>query len=438
MHPSARSAETAADLSEPSKLSEISEINRISQTGQPGLASQPNPTGRRNPAERPADRLPLAGLLALATAAFITILTEALPAGLLPQMSADLGVTEALIGQLVTLYAVGSCSTAIALIAATRGWRRRPLLLLAIGGFAIVNTVTAVSSSYPLILAARFGAGVFAGLLWGLLAGYASRMVAPHLRGKAIAVAMLGTPLALSLGLPAGALLGHLLGWRYAFGIMTAMTVALLAWARTALPDFPGQPPERQLPLARVLAIPGMKPVLFVTLVYVLAHNILYTYIAPFLAPAGLSSQIDSVLLVFGAAAIAGIWLVGLLIARWLRRLTLASIVLFALATLALGLWGRNPVVVYASILAWGVSFGGVATLLQTASANTAGEAADAAQSMIVTVWNLGIAAGSISGGLLLETAGVASFPWVISAALAGTLMVAWRAHQAGFPRRLP
>lgn len=402
----------------------------ISPTTSPG---PPNPP---HPATSPPARLPLAGLLALATAAFITILTEALPAGLLPQMSADLGVTESLIGQLVTLYAVGSFSTAIALIAATRGWRRRPLLLLAIGGFAIVNSVTALSSSYPLILVARFGAGVFAGLLWGLLAGYASRMVPPALRGKAIAVAMLGTPLALSLGLPAGTLLGHLLGWRYAFGIMTAMTVLLLAWARAALPDFPGQPAERQLPLAKVLAIPGMKPVLFVTLVYVLAHNILYTYIAPFLAPAGLAGQIDTVLLAFGAAAILGIWLVGLLIDRWLRRLTLASIVLFGLATLALGLWGHSAAVVYASVLAWGLAFGGVATLLQTASANTAGDAADVAQSMIVTVWNLGIAAGSITGGLLLDHAGVASFPWAISGLLACTLLVAWRARQAGFPGR--
>ena len=39
------------------------------------------------------DRLPLASLLALAMAAFITILTEALPAGLLPQMARGLMVS---------------------------------------------------------------------------------------------------------------------------------------------------------------------------------------------------------------------------------------------------------------------------------------------------------------------------------------------------------
>lgn len=59
------------------------------------------------------DALPLAGLLALACAGFITILTEAMPAGLLPQMGEGLQVSQALVGQLVTLYALGSLLAAI-------------------------------------------------------------------------------------------------------------------------------------------------------------------------------------------------------------------------------------------------------------------------------------------------------------------------------------
>ena len=95
---------------------------------------------------------------------FVAILTETLPAGLLPQISAGLGVSDALAGQLVTAYAAGSLTAAIPLTAATQGWRRRPVLLLAIDGFLAFNTVTAVSSSYALTLAARFLAGVSAGL----------------------------------------------------------------------------------------------------------------------------------------------------------------------------------------------------------------------------------------------------------------------------------
>ncbi|MGF6096541.1 MFS transporter [Pseudomonas sp. 18175] len=360
------------------------------------------------------DRLPLGGLLALACAGFITILTEAMPAGLLPQMGEGLGVSPAMVGQLVTLYALGSLLAAIPLTLLTRGWRRRPLLLLAIGGFALVNSVTALSNHYGLTLVARFFAGVFAGLLWALLAGYASRMVAPHLQGRAIAVAMLGAPLALSLGVPAGTFLGTAVGWRLSFAIMSGLTLVLLIWARWLLPDFAGQPSEKRLALRQVLTLPGIRPVLWVTFTYVLAHNILYTYIAPMLVPAGIAADIDRVLLVFGLAALVSIWLVGLLIDRWLRVLVLISCALFGVLALALALWITSPLVIYIAVAAWGLAFGGLPALLQTALAKAAGDSADAAQSMLVTVWNLGIAGGGLAGGLLLQGWGVIAFPWAV------------------------
>ncbi|TWS97066.1 MFS transporter [Reyranella sp. CPCC 100927] len=382
--------------------------------------------------------LPMAGLLALAMAGFITVLTEALPAGVLPAMSADLGVSEALVGQLVTLYAIGSLATAIPLTIATQGWRRRPLLLIAVGGFAVVNLVTALSTSYALTLAARFLAGVFAGLLWALLSGFATRMVPEHLKGRAIAVAMVGIPLALSLGIPAGTFLGNVVGWRVAFGIMSGLTLILIGWVLAKVPDFPGQAAERRLPVAAVFMLPGIRPVLFVTLAFALAQNLLYTYIAPFVVPAGLARAIDVVLLVFGTAALAGIWITGVLIDRWLRALVLASTVLFAVAAAALGLWGDVAAVVYAGVGLWGLSYGGIATLLQTALRHAAGDAGDVAQSMIVTVWNIAIAGGGLAGGIVLETAGVAVMPWLLVALLVPTLLVAWQAKRHGFPPAAP
>ncbi|WP_025804775.1 MFS transporter [Pseudomonas chlororaphis] len=383
---------------------------------------------------RRRDRLPLGGLLALATAGFITILTEAMPAGLLPQMSQDLAVSPALVGQLVTLYAIGSLLAAIPLVILTQGWRRRPLLMIAIGGFAVVNSVTALSSNYSLILVARFFAGIFAGLLWALLAGYASRMVAPHLQGRAIAVAMLGAPLALSLGVPAGTLLGALVGWRASFALMTVLTLVLLGWVRWQVPDFPGLRSDKRLSLKSVFALPGVKPVLFVTFAYVLGHNILYTYIAPLLEPAGITGQIDRVLLVFGLTAVLSIWIVGLLIDRWLRRLILVSCTLFGLCALLLAFRPDAPAAVYASMVLWGLSYGGLGTLLQTALAKTSGSSADAAQSMLVTAWNLAIAGGGLVGGVLLEGPGVLAFPWVIIGLLLVCLLVAVNARHHGFP----
>ncbi|MEI7216001.1 MFS transporter [Pectobacterium carotovorum] len=380
------------------------------------------------------DRLPIASLLALATAAFITILTEALPAGLLPQMAQGLAVSEAWVGQTVTIYAIGSLAAAIPLTTATQGVRRRLLLLSAIAGFAVANAITAFSGSYVLTMAARFLAGVSAGLLWALLAGYAARMVPEHQKGRAIAIAMVGTPLALSLGVPAGTFLGNVIGWRMCFGMMSGLALILMLWVRIQVPDFAGQSAGKRLSLGRVFTMAGVRPVLCAVLAFVLAHNILYTYIASFLAAVGMVAQTGLVLLVFGVTSLLGIWIVGVLIDRYLRALTLSCSALFCLSVLALGVAGDVLAVVYAAVAVWGLAFGGAATLFQTALVRTAEGGTDVAQSMLVTAWNMAIAGGGIIGGVLLERLGVAAFSPVLLVLLLIAFVVVWSARQHGFP----
>ena len=378
-------------------------------------------------------RLPLAALLALAMAGFITILTEALPAGLLPQMAAGMQVPQTWIGQTVTVYALGSLLAAIPLTAATQAVRRRPLLLSAIGGFAVANTVTALSTDYALTLFARCLAGVSAGMLWALVAGYAARMVGDAQKGRAIAIAMVGTPLALSLGVPAGTLLGSVVGWRTCFALISGLTLLLMAWVRLCVPDFAGQPAGRRLSARQVITLPGVRPVLFVVLAFVLAHNILYTYIAPFLDRAHLQQRTDLVLLVFGLTALVSIWITGVLIDRHLRRLTLISTLLFAGAALLAGVAATDPLAVYTAVAAWGLAFGGAATLFQTALARSAGSAMDLAQSMLVTVWNAAIAGGGIIGGVLLDRYGPGAFAPAVLLLLAATLAVVGTAKHSAF-----
>ncbi|CNK77805.1 MFS transporter [Yersinia aleksiciae] len=376
---------------------------------------------------------PLGALLALAMTGFIAIMTETLPAGLLPQISEGLDVSPALAGQLVTLYALGSLLAAIPLITLTRGWNRRKVLLSAIVGFFLFNTLTTLSPWFTLTLLARFMAGAAAGLAWGLIAGYARRMVQPHQQGRAMAVAMSGTPIALALGVPLGTWLGTALSWRSSFAIMSGLTLLLIIWVIAKVPDFPGQSSRQQQPVRKVFTTPGVRPVLLVIVLWMLAHNILYTYIAPFITPAGLGNQVDKVLLVFGISALAGIGLTGLVVDRWLRGAVLLSLGAFVLAALVMAVAGASPLAIYGSMVLWGLSFGGAPTLLQTASADAAGQDADVAQSMIVVAWNLAIAAGGITGGLLLQGASAASFPWAVLGLLLIGLTVVWQTRQHGF-----
>ncbi|WP_201512826.1 MFS transporter [Psychrobacter alimentarius] len=380
-----------------------------------------------------APSLPIWKLLAFTLAGFLTIMTETMPAGLLPQISESLGVSKALAGQLITFYALGSVLAAIPVIAATRSWNRRRLFLLAIGSLLVFNVITALSSSYGIIIAARFAAGMAAGVIWGLLPGYVLRMVADNMRGRALAITGVGQPIALAFGVPLGTWLGLLLDWRGVFWIMSALTLLSLIWVRLALPDFAGQSAKQRLSIRHVFSMPGIRPVLLTLFVWIAAHNILYTYIEPFLASVGLAQRVDAILLLFGIAAIVGIWVTGLLVDNWLRLMALISLSVFAIGALLLGFSGGSTVIVLVGIAIWGLTFGGAPILLQTALAGAAGDNADVAQSMLVTVFNLAIACGGVAGAILLQRIGAVSFPWAVLALALLGLSVVWSAKRNGF-----
>ncbi|WP_316959846.1 MFS transporter [Staphylococcus felis] len=148
---------------------------------------------------------------------FICVMAETLPSGLLPEISESLNVPHSYAEQFVTVYALGSFISAIPIVLKTQSWNRKPLFLFGLLLFLLMNTVTVFSPSYILTLVCCFVAGIGAGVIWSLLAGYVSRMVTPDVRGKAVTIAMSGTPFALSIGMPIGSYLGVILNWRIIF-----------------------------------------------------------------------------------------------------------------------------------------------------------------------------------------------------------------------------
>lgn len=380
-------------------------------------------------------RLPVSPLLALAAAAFMAILTEALPAGVLPEMAASLSVSEAAAGQTLSIYAIATGVSAIPIMAATAAWPRRRLVLAAALTFAVANLVTAVSDSYALTMALRLAAGVAAAVVWAELVAYARRLAPPHLQGRAIALTMAGVPLALSLGIPLGTLLGDLVGWRMTFGLVAAVSALLAIWIRVSVPEFPGRRPGAREPILAALRLPGVVPVLFTVAAYVLAHNILYTYVATFLEANGMNDRREAVLLVFGLASAVGIVVVGALVDRRLRQLTILSSGLFLVAAAMLTVLADETVPLFIAVVLWGLGWGGVPTLLQTAVNDAGG---DSGQALLVTTWNSSMAAGGAVGGVMLSLLGPSSFPWGLLALMAPVAAVVIGARVHGFPARRP
>ncbi|MDQ1056372.1 putative MFS family arabinose efflux permease [Arthrobacter globiformis] len=132
--------------------------------------------------------------------------------------------------------------------------------------------------------------------------------------------------------------------------------------------------------------------------------------------------------------ALLSLAITGALIDRHLRTLMIISSALFAAAMFALGFLSGNPVAVYASAAAWGLAFGGAASLLQTAMMNAAGSAVDAAQGVMVTGWNIGIAGGGIIGGTLLSSLGTPSLGWATLALLLIALVIVIMGRRHALP----
>lgn len=378
-------------------------------------------------------RWPLGGLLVLAGAAFVTILTEALPAGLLPAMSADLRVTEARAGLLVTVYALAAALTAIPVTAWTLVVPRRTLLVALLLGFAATNAVTAVSADFALTLIARIVSGVFAGLLWAMVPAYAARL-APEHSGKAIATALAGMTVGLSLGIPAGTALGGLIGWRWTFGLLTALALALAVAALRRLPQLPGEPARRGGGLLSTIRTPGIAAINTASIATVLGFYVLYTYIAPFVERAELDVSTGTVLFVFGLGSMGGVWIAGITADRRLRTATLGLLTLATLCLASFGLFAHSTAAVLLGALLWGGTHGGIPTLMQTAGVRAAPRDPDTANSLWVTGWNIGMAGGSLLGGAALTGAGTGALPWTASALLAAAVLTAALARRNGFP----
>lgn len=116
-----------------------------------------------------------------------------------------------------------------------------------------------------------------------------------------------------------------------------------------------------------------------------------------------------------------------------LRNLVLTSLGAFGGVALLLGLAGTSAPAAIVGVALWGLTFGGAATLLQTASADAAGEGVDLANAMVTTVWNAAIATGGLLGGVLLDRPGAGAFAWAMLPMIAVAFLVAAAGHRSGF-----
>jgi predicted MFS family arabinose efflux permease len=384
-----------------------------------------------------ADRLPLATLIALAAIGFVLVAMETMPAGLLPVIADGMNTTEGTVGLFVSAYALGTVIVTIPAITLTRGMRRKPLLLIVIAGLIIANSVTAVSSDVTLSLVTRFIAGAFSGIIWGMLAAYGRKISPARHAGLSLSIVSVGAPVGFALGTPLGSWLGMTFDWRWAFLGLTAVAVIAGALIAIIAPDSAGQSGTSRLPLLRVVRIPGILTILAVIFTWMIAHNTIYTYIAPYLRDTAAIISVDVLLFVFGVSSIGGIVITGALLDRRPRLLLHGSLVVFVIAGVTLLVGQVSTLAVVIATALWGLTFGGASAQLQAALTTAGGDDADVANSFLPVAFNLAIFVAGILGAVLLTGLSGLVLPVVMITFGTVALLLTLYGRRSAFPAHL-
>ncbi|MFC4909087.1 MFS transporter [Actinomadura gamaensis] len=372
--------------------------------------------------------------LVVAAGTFTIVTTEMLPVGLLPPMARDLGVPEGAAGLAVTLPGVVAAVAALAVALGAGRLDRRVLLCSLAGLVAAANAVSAVAPSLQALLAARVLVGIAIGGFWAIAAGLAPRLVEPRRVGTATAVIFGGIAVASVAGVPAGAFIAQLAGWRASFAVMAVLALAVLVLMAVTLPPLPATTPFRPGDLPAVLRLPAMRAGLALTGLIVVGHFAAYTYVRPVLEQLGgvRPALIGPMLLAYGLAGIAGNFLAGRTAVRDPRRTLLAQAVAIALVTAVLAATSLPPLL---PLLVWGVAYGGVSVSLQTLLSSERDAPPEAASSLLSCSFNASIALGALVGGRLTDGPGLTALLYTAAALTACAALLAAFSTR---PRRLP
>lgn len=354
----------------------------------------------------------LPGLLALALASCLAVTTEMLPVGLLPAMSASLGVNESTTGLLVTLYAVMVAALSVPLTLATKRFSRKPLLLSTVFLYAVSNAIVAVAPTFAVVAVGRTVGGITHALFFSLCIGYAPRLVGAAHVGRALAIATGGASAGFVLGVPLSTSLGTAVGWRTSFLVLAALSAVTLALVAKFLPAVGS---DSIAPTAETHT--GRKQLTLVvtsnSLTY-LGQFTVYTFISLLLIQAGAGPGfVGPLLLMCGACGLVGLWYAGRTVDRHPARTAMTIMAVVVVAVLGVGTAFPALVAVVVCAAVWNGAFGGMPSLYQACAVRAHATSPEMAGAWVNSTANIGIAGGAAIGGVLLPTIGLGGLPFV-------------------------
>ena len=364
--------------------------------------------------------MPLA-LFALTLSAFAIGTTEFVIVGLIPTIAEQLNVSLPSAGLLVSLYALGVAIGAPVLTALTGKVPRKWLLVGLMALFTAGNLLAWQAPGYESLIVARILTGLAHGVFFSVGSTIATGLVAKEKAASAIAIMFSGLTVALVTGVPLGTWIGQVFGWCETFLVVSLLGLIAMVGSLLLIPG--NLPRGAASTIREQLSVLTKKPLLLVYAKTALGYGgafTAFTFLAPILQQvSGFSAgAVSLILLVYGVSvAIGNIW--GGKLADKMGPLPALKLLFagLALVLLTLTFTAPHPVLAVLTVLVWGAfAFGNVPGLqvlvVQQAERHTP-NAVDVASGLNIAAFNVGIALGSIVGGLVVEHLGLMHTPWI-------------------------
>jgi DHA1 family purine base/nucleoside efflux pump-like MFS transporter len=350
-------------------------------------------------------------LLALTAATFSVGLGELAVAGILPPLAGDMHVTIPVAGQLIGLYALLFAVLTPPLAAVFGGARRKRGLVIGLTTVALANIIAAAAPDYLVLLGSRLLAAAGSALVSPLALSLIDDVVTLERRGRAQGIVFAGFSVAMTVGVPLGALIADQFGWRWVFaGIALSCALAALLGGQLRI-EHPATPAPAWS-LSRSGLTPAVVRLLAISFLILAAQYTVFTYLRPYITETGGYGVAASAFLLFllGAFGIVGNIAGGFAFDRWGAKVTIVGCVAANIALfIALRCW-PGPLPVTAVLFAlWAIASWAYSPSVNVELSASTGEGRDVALALNMTAFNLGIAGGSALGGAVIVTSGISN-----------------------------
>lgn len=172
----------------------------------------------------------------LIASSFMLGMSEFIVVGILPDIAADLKISEVTVGNLVSLFAFVYAPVTPLGSALSARFPRFATHLTLIGIFLAGNILCAFAPNYAVLVVARIMIALVSGTLVAVAMTYAPDVTTDRFRTKFIAWVFSGFSIASVVGVPVGTWVANTFGWRWAFHMINVLTIMLIVGMVVALP----------------------------------------------------------------------------------------------------------------------------------------------------------------------------------------------------------